>query len=200
MKRTIAILITILMSLGLMTGCGSTEKNQKEKKPDIEQIRNICNMATLECYYHNVAESTKTSGSGFTHIGEKDRQFWIEYTGVVRLGIDMTKVKMEMNGTTVKIKLPKAKVLGISIDKDSLNENSFILSEDGWNSNEITAEDQTNAIQNAQENMETTVKANESLLLSAQNRAKSLISNYIEQIGNLMGTHYETEWEYLNES
>ena len=209
MKKITALLLAAFMSVSFFTSCNG--KNQEEDssskaqtpdgKPSIDQIKSICNMATLECYYHNVAESEKLADTGITHIGEKDRKFWIEYTGVAKLGIDMTKVKMDINKQKITITLPKAKILGEpEIEETTLDDKSYISSEDGWNSNEITAEDQTNAIQNAQENMETTVKANESLLLSAQNRAKSLISNYIEQIGNLMGTHYETEWEYLNES
>ena len=44
--------------------------NAKINAPDIAQIRTICELATLECYYHNVAKSVKEKGSGLLHIGE----------------------------------------------------------------------------------------------------------------------------------
>ena len=46
-------------------------------------------MVTLETYYHNVAEVEKEAGSGITHWFEKDRKLWIEYTGIVKIGIDI---------------------------------------------------------------------------------------------------------------
>ena len=47
-------------------------------KSSLEEVFEISELATLECYYHNVAKSTKTKGTGLTHVGEKERKFWIE--------------------------------------------------------------------------------------------------------------------------
>ena len=66
------------------------------------------------------------------------------------------------------------------------------------NSNKITAEDQTAAIENAQKEMEESVKANSALLLRAQNRAKELIKNYIDCLGEISGVEYEIKWVYAN--
>ncbi|MDO4976990.1 MAG: hypothetical protein Q4E53_06985 [Eubacteriales bacterium] len=56
------IIITVVFCL-LLCSC-STEK-QVEKtvpEPNISQIRLICELSTLECYYHNVAKSVKKEG------------------------------------------------------------------------------------------------------------------------------------------
>lgn len=130
----------------------------------------------------------------------RDRKFWIEYTGIANLGIDMSKVDMTMDGTNIKITIPNAKILSISIDKDSLNDDSFMTSQDGFiNKNEITAEDQTEAIDKAQKKMEQTVKENSALLASAQERAKTLIENYINQLGDAAGEKYTIEWAYCED-
>ena len=115
-------MILCVMSLFLVA---CTNKNDKTKvkmeetqemetaavlEPDLAQIRSICDLATLECYYHNVAKSTKEKGSGLAHLGEKERKFWIEYTGVVKIGIEMSDVKMDVNGTSVQITIPRAKI------------------------------------------------------------------------------------------
>ena len=103
---------------------------------------------------------------------------------------------MDLDGQNVHISLPPAQVMHISIDEDTLNEESFVYSQDGWNKNPVTAAEQTAAIQQAQLQMEETVQSNAALLASAQNRAKSLIENYIRQLGQLTGTDYQVTWVY----
>lgn len=198
MKRKISLLLVFMLMISTLSGCSEKEE-ATVKEPDITQVRNICNLATLECYYHNVARSVKESEDGISHLFEKDRTFWIEYTGVARLGIDLSKVTMGINGTDVNIILPEAEVLDISIVENSLDENSYIVSDDSINKNKITAEDQTEAINKAQENMKNEVKNNSSLLLSAQNRAKTLIENYIKQLGEASGVEYNIHWVYIED-
>ncbi len=192
MKRFISLLLSIIL-LFTITGCLKHEEKQIPE-PDIEQIRSICNLATLECYYHNVAKMTKKAGKGFTHIGEKDRRYWIEYTGIVKFGIDMSEVQSSLDGTVVKIYIPDAKVLSVNIDKDNLSEENFIMDKNGFNENKITSEDQSKAIHDAQKNMEIAANENKSLLLSAQTRAKDIIKTYITNLGNLVGIEYEIRW------
>lgn len=197
-KKITAFIVVMVLVVCAMCGCSVNQEKANVKEPDIIQIRNICNLATLECYYHNVAKSTKEPEAGITHVGEKERTFWIEYTGKVRLGIDMSKVTMKINGSDVEVTIPEAKVLSSSIDKKTLDENSYISSEDGWNKNSITATDQTKAIDEAQKGMEEEVKKNSSLLLSAQNRSKTLIENYINQLGEASGIQYNIKWNYID--
>ncbi len=195
MKRTILLIVVMLFTLSSV-GCGN-DKNGKE--PDVAQIRSICNLATLECYYHNVAKSEKKAGDSFLSIGEKDRTFWIEYTGIARVGIDMSKVDMKIDGQNITVTMPNAELLSKTIDEKTLNEDSYITSSDGLNSNKITAQDQTDAIENAQATMEESVKNNSTLLLNAQTRAQELIENYINQMGKVAGIDYNIKWEYIDE-
>jgi len=139
MKKNTALFFAAILLITVFSGCASKVTDISIKEPDILQVRNICNLATLDCYYHNVAKSVKTTPSGITHLGEKYRTFWIEYTGVARLGIDMSKVEMKIHGTDIELNMPKATVLSITIDKQTLGEDSYIASPDGLNKNKITA-------------------------------------------------------------
>ena len=139
----------------------------------------------------------KEAEAGLLHIGEKDRTFWIEYTGVVTLGIDMSQVEMKISGTNIEMTIPEAKILRISIDESSINEESFITSQDSLNKNKITAEDQTQAINDAQRTMEATASQNSKMLMKAQDRATKLIENYINQLGAAAGVEYNITWNYL---
>lgn len=197
MKRKIMLSIIIIFLSCNITAC-SGDISFLKKKPEISQIRDICNLATLECYYNNVAKSKKTSKEGLMHIGEKDRTFWIEYTGIARLGIDISKVKIDVNQNNVIVTMPKAEIIGDpTIESKSLGEESFLISKDGLNRNKITADDQTHAISLAQEDMKEKLSKNELLLLRAQNRAKALIENYINQLGEISGVSYNIAWEYI---
>ncbi len=215
--KKVSILVAVLMLGVTISGCSTTDKTNNSEivsdtlettveesvqssenieVPEISQIHSICELATTECYYHNVAKSEKKKGSGFTHIGEVDRSFWIEYIGYAKIGIKASEVTMKMEGTVCTITIPKAKILSISVDSDSYNEQSYISSQDSWNSNPITAEDQTKTINEAQEEMRRTIENDSSLLASAQDRAKKLIESYIEQLKKISKTNYTIQWEY----
>ena len=197
MKKTVKVLAIITM-LGLFCSCGA-EKNMADitqMQPELSQMKAISELATMECYYHNVAKSEKPAGTGIWHFGEKDRQFWIEYTGTVKLGIDMSKVQMKVNGTDVTVTIPEAEVQQVNVDDDSYNSDSYIFSEDGINKNEITAEDATGAVENARNEMIKTAEENTALLVNAQERAKKMIENYIMQLGETTGTEYQITWKY----
>ena len=168
--------------------------SSKANPPDLSQIRSICELATLECYYHNVAKSVQEKGTGISHIGEVDRAFWIEYSGTAKLGVDMSKVTMTIDENTVFITIPKAEVLGLS--NYSFAPDNYISSDDGINKNPITAENQTKAIAKADEDIRLLFASNEALLMRAQNRARLLIENYINQLNEISGTEYRIEWIY----
>jgi len=192
MKKLILLVVTMALSVSLI-GC-SNQKEVVNKEPEITQIRSICTLATLECYYHNVAKSVKTAGEGIAHVGEVDREFWIEYTGVAKVGIDMSKVSMTIDGSNVEIKIPEAELIGkVDIEESGLN---YIFSNDGLNKNEITVDDETKAINDAQKEMQESIKNNKTLLLNAQSRAQELIENYVVQIGKITGVDYKITWIY----
>lgn len=165
-------------------------------KPEITQIRSICELATLECCYNNVAKSTKEPGTGLSHLGEKQRTFWIEYSGTAKIGIDMSELKMDItDDNIITITVPKAKILSISVDQESYSEDSYVISSDNFiQKNPITADDQTKAISTAQEQIRSEFENNSNLMNSAQDRAQKLIDNYISQIGKATGAEYKVEW------
>ena len=192
LKKFVVLCLAVTM---LLTACGK-KGEEVTKELSITQMQTICELATLKCYYHNVAKSEKSAGTGIWHLGEKDRQFWIEYTGTVKLGIDMSKVQMKVDRTNVTVTIPEAEVQQVDVDDDSYNSDSYIFSEDGINKNEITAEDATGAVENARNEMIKTAEKNTALLVNAQERAKKMIENYIMQLGETTGTEYQITWKY----
>ena len=96
LKKILLFAVSMIIALPL-AGCG-------KKEADFSETKAICELATLKCYYHNTSElKQEASGIGkvFGNIGYK--KAWIEYDGIVKLGIDASKVKIEPNGNKVKV-------------------------------------------------------------------------------------------------
>lgn len=193
MKRWIALLTGVVLILSA-TACQKKEQ-VPEVEPQISQMRSICELAVMECYYHNVAKYREEDASGFL-LWKKDKHFWIEYSGVVELGIDASRLSMEVSGDEVTITIPAAKVLSCTVDSTSLTEDSFIVDKQSAN---IDAEDEQTAFAEAQHNMEISAASNRVLLGNAQQRVQVLLQSYVENIGRAVGKEYTIHWNFLDE-
>lgn len=170
-----------------------TTEAKVDLKPNITEIRSICNLATLECHFNNVAKSTKSAGTGLSHLGENEREFWIEYSGVVKIGVDMSQVKISISDDTITVTIPDAEILSYKADSESMSET--ISTPDGFNSNPISSEDKTIAMNEAESQIKENIENNTSLLATSKEKAKSLIENYINKIGEETGTNYNIIWK-----
>ncbi len=208
-KKTFVLLYVIVSAITI-TGCSEKIQSETEEGsyvsqsvsmgnteapvPELGRVQSICELATLECYYHNVAKSIKEPGVGLIHFGEKERPFWIEYTGIAEISYQSDLIKMEQSGNEIIITLPPPKIT-CNVEPVSWNEDSYVISKDRWiQRNPITAGDQTRAIERAQADMEEEVENNPALLNTARMQAKELIANYIQQIGRMAGVEYRISW------
>ena len=197
MKRIIAILL-MLVSLLSLCASGHASVPPATEEPQITQMRTICELATMDCYYHNVAKYyEKDAEKGILGLGKKDKKFWVEYSGEVTIGLDATLVALQVSGDQVTITIPPAKVLGAKVYSDALTTDSYIIDKD---SADITAEDQTRVFENAQADMLAQASNDHLLLFNAQQRAQMLLEDYVTNIGNAIGVTYQINWIYLDES
>lgn len=137
MKKMIALLLALAALLGC-TACG-----QKEEAPtvelDVTEMRAICELSTMDCYYHNVAKYfEKDAQKGFLGIGKKDKRFWMEYSGVVRMGIDVSLVKVEVEDMQVTITIPEAMLMCGKVTQKNLIDNSPLFRKKAKNLIEIS--------------------------------------------------------------
>ena len=189
-KTNKKIRVLCLVVCMLFSACGKKEEAPKEDL-SLTQMKSICELATLKCYYHNVAKITK----------EKDvlwwdttAELWIEYSGIVKLGVDITNLDMQVDQNQVTITMPKAKVLSCQVDQTSLDKDSYYTNREGLGAEKINADDQTEAIKTAQENMLENVESDDSLLQQAEQRAQELLEQYVKNVGNAMGKTYEVSF------
>ncbi len=188
MRKKVFFLILFITLLLTLTGCGKREA-------DFSETKAICELATLKCYYHNTSEiRQEASGIGkwIGNIGYK--KAWIEYDGIVKLGVDASKVKIEVEDNIVKVFVPNATILGVDVDVDTISET---ISKTGWFT-KITTEERAEAQKKAQQDMKEKAENNTALLSQATQRAKETIEDYIINVGNLIDVEYEIEWEEVD--
>ena len=177
-----------------LVGCGEKEMTT-EVTPEKEKIIDICQLVTQEYVLTTVAKDIKQSDKGLLNLLDQDREVWIQYEGVVPVGVELTEDFLECKGEKVKIKAPKAVVYEPDILENTLTEESFFVSEEKWySSNDVTAEFQKGLLASAQEELKRSVENNPALLKNAENRAKELIENYISELGKATKTEYKIEW------
>ncbi len=195
MKKIIAVISMCVMMMCSLSACGLKQKDTSvEKVINITQMKAICELATLECYYHNVAKVSK----------EKDvlwwdtkAELWIEYSGIVKVGVDISDLDLEVNGEVVTITMPKAAVLSCEVDETKLNKDSYIMIREGLGAEKITADDQTLAFQTAQDSMREAAETDEELISQAQQRAEDLLESYINNVGDILGKKYIISWNII---
>lgn len=190
------ICVLLVMIILLISGC---ENNKNELTTEnIKKLELTGNLVTYQAYYHNVIEYDKPVGAGITHLLEKERKLFAEYTGTIRLGINLSKVRIEMKKNSINVFIPKAKIIGEpNVNKDDFDANNFIESKDSWiNSNPITADDSSSAFDKAQKEMKEIAMNDEELLSQTQQRAKILIEEKIIQLSGLNRKDLNIMWEY----
>lgn len=190
-KKIVSMVLAAVMCMTCIS-CGQKEQKMVEE-PKVSQVKAICELAVMDCYYHNVAKYFEEDASGIW-LWKKDKKFWIEYSGVVRIGIDASQVQMEVKDKQVEITMPKARVMNCTVDAATLNTDSFIVASD---SAKVEAEDQTKAFREAQKNMEEEASGDSALLAAAQQRAQNLLEEYVKNVGSVTGTEYTITWKYI---
>lgn len=189
--KKVSKFIVILSMIIMLSACDNKNETLSE---NIKKLELTGNLVTYEAYFHNVLETTKDSDSIF----KKDRKLFAEYTGTIKLGIDLSKVKIDVQGDTINVLIPKAKIIGEpNVDESDFKKEKFIESEDGFLiKNPITGDDISKAFDDAQNEMKKSAESDEQLLSTAQTRAKIIIEESINQFAGLSSNDYTINWEF----
>ncbi len=189
--KIVACTLAVALCVGCFAGC--TSSKEEAAKAELSNVRSVCELATLQCYYHNVAKGETEAWDflkEFLKLGYK--KVWTEYDGVVTVGIDASEVTVSQpddNGV-VQVHIPEAQILGVTIDTDSISDT---ITDQGLFET-ITTEEKTLAFAEAQSAMQEAAEENNSLLSQAYDRAQRVIENYIINVGKEVGEDYTVQW------
>lgn len=190
LKKIACISLSTLLAVFVATGCA-----KKDVAPDFSGIKDVAELSALECYYHNVVKYHRDADGwlfGIGNIGEKN--MWFEYDGIVQMGVNMDQVQIsepDLNGV-VTITIPPVEILGHP-DIDTASMTDPIVA-NGWFTS-LSAEDKSQALSDAQANLLETASNDDRSKLQAKERAKSLLEQYVKNVGEAIGKTYTVKWQ-----
>ena len=189
------LLVLAVFVFGILGGCQREKpENVEVSDPDFSNARYIAELATLECYSHNVVRMSDEGGPIFD---QGKRKLWTEYSGIVRIGIDASKVKVaspDDNGIVV-VQIPEAEILG----EPDVDESSFvdIAASQAIFTEDYSIEERQEAFAEAQDEMVEKLANDDRLLDLAQTRAKKLLEEYIVTAGDVIEETYTVKFENI---
>ena len=174
-------------------------KTHADRQISESSIRHICELATLECFYHNVTEWNDPGD--FFNAGKK---LWMEYDGIVRVGIkgEQVHVSDPDKDDVITVTIPSAAILGKDLDEKSIYEIDSQSPLWGFVPiyGSVSTEDRKEALSGAQKDMEASAMKNEMILSEARERAKMIIEKNIISLGEAGGKHYTVRFVDTSET
>ena len=194
MKKVYILLIILLLTC--VTAC---KKDNIELEKSLSKMSLTGDLITKKVYYHNVAEYDGSNSNFFRRVFGIDKKAWIEYTGLVDLGIDLTQVKITADGNKIHVLIPKTKLNKATV-KNTKSDDIIIYNSDGsiLKLGEVSASEGTEAIGVAQKTMMENVEKDTQLLRMAQIRAKNVLEEKIKSFIGESDSSYYIEWEYVD--
>ena len=193
----ISIVVSVVMlvlAFLIATFNGFSVKQESEDTLEFSGVNKICELSTLRCYYHNVAELKKDPDGLFQYGWFKYgfKKLWMEYVGIIEVGIDVNQVKIEEpnENNEVYVYVPDARIMKVSADSSSMKE---LISDTGIFT-KITTEDQNQAFTQAQGDMKDEASSDMTILNRAKNNAKKLLEEYIVNMGKQVGKNLKVKW------
>lgn len=175
----------IVLFLALMAGSfimGAVLTHQ-ESEPVItadllgQQLRDIQELSTVEYHYTNMGRFENQKDFYGWKVPFTTKSFIVAYDGVIKAGVDLSEMKIEVSGKTITVTMPEAKVLSHEIDEESLE----VYDETHNIFNPIEIEDYTQFTADQKESIEARALDN-GLLTSAAQRAENTVRGLIEAL------------------
>lgn len=104
------LIVSGVLVLSVLGGCSKNAQAQ----PDFSKIRKVAELATLDCYYHNVVMLEHDAYGFLSSLGNIGyKRTWYEYSGIVKIGLDVSHVAISQPDAhnVVVITIPPTKVL-----------------------------------------------------------------------------------------
>lgn len=186
----IVLFIVLVFLGGLRLGKFLYHNSITEKKTQItnsvlyQQLEEINELTTVKYFYTNMGKYENAIQFGNTNIPFTKKSFIISYDGVIKAGIDISKVEIDIKEKEIFISMPKAEILSHEIDTNSVQ----VYDEKNTIFNGLSVEDVT-GFQNEQKNEMEERARNNGLLEEAEENAKKSLNALYE--GILKNKEYE---------
>lgn len=161
-------------------GRASFQKVTDEPAPVIsgrvleERLQAVQKLVSTEYYYTQMGSFEEQKDFYGWNIPFTTKRFIVSYDGVIKAGVDLSQVKVEVEEGRVTVELPQAAIISHEIPEDSIK----VLDESNNVLNPIRIEDYTDFTQAQKQEMEAQAIGN-GLLEIAKGKAVDAVSTFL---------------------
>lgn len=139
-----------------------------------QRLNAIQELATQEYHYTNMGRFQNQLDFYGWKVPFTTKSFIVAYDGVIKAGVDLSELQVEVSGKTISVTLPEGKILSHDIDEDSLE----VFDETKNIFNPIQIEDYTGFTADQKASMEERA-ISEGLLTAATERARTVVEEFL---------------------
>ena len=116
----------IVLLVGILAGALALHFMTKPGEPKItsttvlEQIQSSSELITTKYFYSKVGKFEKPLDMNGWDVPLTKKSFILTYDGEADLGVDLSKIEVEVKNKTIHIHLPEVKILNNTIDESSI--------------------------------------------------------------------------------
>lgn len=139
-----------------------------------QRLNAIQELATQEYHYTNMGRFQNQLDFYGWKVPFTTKSFIVAYNGVIKAGVDLSELQVEVSGKTISVTLPEGKILSHDIDEESLE----VFDETKNIFNPIQIEDYTGFTADQKASMEERA-IDEGLLTAASERARTVVEEFL---------------------
>lgn len=177
-RRAILVLILIAVVAGafFLGGVMAGRNSQPQITSALlgQRLNAIQELATQEYHYTNMGRFQNQLDFYGWKVPFTTKSFIVAYDGVIKAGVDLSELQVEVSGKTISVTLPEGKILSHDIDEDSLE----VFDETKNIFNPIQIEDYTGFTADQKASMEERA-ISEGLLTAASERARTVVEEFL---------------------
>lgn len=189
------IVIVLILSISFFAGIKFAKKSNDPTITSTsltQQLQEIEELATLSYNYTKVGKFSNNLKFNGWNIPLTQKSFLITYSGKLKAGIKMNKIKISLKNNLITVSIPEIEILSNEIDENSIE----VYDETKNVFNPISINDYTKFAKKQKE--EVAQEAIENGLLSeAATKTQKTIKRYLNAIPNI-SENYMIEVQFLN--
>ena len=177
-RRAILVLILIAVVAGafFLGGVMAGRNSQPQITSALlgQRLNAIQELATQEYHYTNMGRFQNQLDFYGWKVPFTTKSFIVAYDGVIKAGVDLSELQVEVSGKTISVTLPEGKILSHDIDEESIE----VFDETKNIFNPIQIEDYTGFTADQKASMEERA-ISEGLLTAASERARTVVEEFL---------------------
>lgn len=169
----VALIAAIGVFLGLQIGDSKDQEAQVTALSTLERIVNVSDLSTFTAVYNGIAEVSNEKNPDKV-------DFYVSYEAQVEAGIDFSAIEIHMEGKTITVDLPEARINDANVDISSMD---FMFFNDRANTSTVSERAYKACEKDVQAESENQGAILELAHQNAQNVIRALVQPVIEPLG-----------------